>query len=80
MNVTDGTIHYMIVKRYLSSVNSISLWNTVYHFCEFENSDFITLHSLYELITSVDIDNDDISVLKDMLLYILFECTDYINY
>lgn len=80
MNITDGVIHYMIIKRYLISVNSSSLWNTVYHCCEFENSDFITLRSLYELVTSVDIDNEDIPVLKDMLLYILFECTENINY
>ena len=78
--MTNGVIHYMSVKKYLENNNRLDLWNTIYHCAEFENVDFITVRSLYELSHSVDVVEKDESFFKDLVLYILFECTEYINF
>lgn len=78
--MTSGSIHYMIVKRYLEFHDRLDLWNTIYHCAEFENCDYITIHSLYDISHSVDIDSNDETFFKDLVLHILFECADYINY
>lgn len=78
--MTNGIIHYMIVKRYLEFHNRLDLWNTIYYCAEFVDRDYITIHSLYDISHSVDIDTEDEPFFKDLVLHILFECADNIIY
>ena len=76
--MVNGIIHFLLIKEFCFKHERYDVWNVIYHCADFDDSDFITIRSIYDIINSVDSDCDDF--LKDLVLYILFECTDYINF